>query len=141
MVPYCGGQRRSVRCGLPFQVVIEKHASEGFFGRDPVEVLLRLFRACVPGSRHAFVNSYSPARLLHQNEYVLEKAFVYGVVALSKWMGKETFPQGIFGQWPPTPPSDLVPPLKCPVVDVTDDVPPHLRVGAPAGSSTDRVSV
>ena len=78
-------------------------------GRDPVDPLNRLFSACVPSARRVFMNAYAPLRLLHMNDYVLEETCVYGVVALSKWLGEERFPVGVFGKWPPQPPDDLVP--------------------------------
>ena len=63
------------------------------------------------------------------NDYVMEKAFVYGIIALSKWLGKEKFPKGVYGTWPPPPPEDLA---VC-----VDDGPAHVRRGAPAASSCD----
>ena len=63
--------------------------------------------------------------MLHLNDYVLEKTFVYAILCLSKWLGADTFPQGIYGKWPPAPPKnlyscdpDVVP------VPVEDGVPP-----------------
>ena len=50
-----------------------------------------------------------PLRLLHVKDYVLEKAFVYGIVALSKWLGEERLPYGVYGQWPPKFPATLLP--------------------------------
>ena len=43
------------------------------------------------------------------NDYILEKAFVYGIVALSKWLGEERYPCGVYGQWPPPFPAGLAP--------------------------------
>ena len=51
--------------------------------------------------RQVLTGNYSPLRLLHINDYVLEKAFVYGIIALSKWLGEDLFAKGVFGQWPP----------------------------------------
>ena len=47
--------------------------------------------------------------MLHLNDYVLEKAFVYGILALSKWLGEKRFVYGVYGNWPPTFPEGLVP--------------------------------
>ena len=44
--------------------------------------------------------------MLHLNDYILEKTFVYANLCLSKWLGKEVSPQGIYF-WPPTAPADL----------------------------------
>ena len=37
-------------------------------------------------------------------------AFIYGVIAASKWLGKDKFPLGIYGAWPPALPADMLPP-------------------------------
>ena len=63
----------------------------------------------------------------------MEKAFVWGVIASSKWLGEGMFNDGVFGQWPPLAPATLVP--THPVGDIVD-VPPALRVGATPGSSS-----
>jgi len=87
------------------------------------------------------------------NDYVLEKTFVYGIVALSKWLGAGRFPQGVYGQWPPKMPAELVPrnhgsesfdvdptvPSQVPSLvghqgDV--DLPAHLSIGGSASSSS-----
>jgi len=106
--PFAGGTRRQVRCGLPFQELIDKEAPQHILGRDPVEQLYKLFSACVPHARRVFRGNNSPLRLLHVNDYVLEKTFVYGIVALSKWLGEERLPYGVYGQWPPKFPATLL---------------------------------
>ena len=92
---------------------------------------------------------YTPLRLLHANDYVMEKAFVYGILALSKWLGQGRYPQGIYGAWPPKIPRSQVPdnlaasavdliappPLPPPAEAPPDDRPRHLRRGRPAASS------
>ena len=115
------------------------------FGYDAVETLFRLCGRCVPYARRIFVGSHTPLRLLHQNDYILEKAFVYGIMALSKWLGRDRLPPGVYGKWPPKLPAKLVPtginiiqdgivqppPLPPPV-----DAPPHLRKREASSSST-----
>ena len=145
---FLGGPRRQVRCGLPFQEVIDTEAPQSILGRDPVDTLYRLFSACVPAARQVFVDAYRPLRLLHVNDYILEKAFVYGIVALSKWLGEERFPCGVYGQWPPPFPAGLAPRSEgAPPVDLEaltsapshvlalPELLPHLRQGSPASSS------
>ena len=136
-----------MRCGSPFQDLLSKEGAETHFGRDPVEALYRLFSACVPCARNVFTGVYRPLRLLHANEYVLDKAFVYGIVALSKWLGAERFRQGVYGQWPPTFPAALAahggaPPDKgSPHIDLEastgdDHHPRHEGVKSAASSSS-----
>ena len=143
---FLGGPRRQVRCGLPFQEVIDTEAPQSILGRDPVDTLYRLFEACVPSARRVFKNASSPLRLLHINDYILEKAFVYGIVALSKWLGEDRFPQGVYGHWPPrfpnTPVSEGAPPVDLEALTsapshvlALPELLPHLRQGSPASSS------
>ena len=85
--------------------------------------------------------------MLHVNDYVLEKTFVYGIVALSKWLGPECFPHGVYGHWPPKLPAKflpenlgsipvdlLAPPPLPPPAD--DGLPLRLRQGLPPASSS-----
>ena len=67
------------------------------------------------------------------NDYVIEKTFVYAVIALSKWLSEEWFPHGIYGNWPPKPPGDLMPKAMAPsLVDADVDL---VGVEPPASSS------
>ena len=68
--PCGGGQRRQVRCGLPFQQLIEDAVPQTVFGQDPVDTLMRLFSACVPEARRVFDGACRPLRLLHANDYI-----------------------------------------------------------------------
>ena len=110
--PRAGGPNRHVRCGVPFQGLIEKelpnHVSGG---RDPTETLMKLLCLCVPHARSIFLELRSPIRFLELNVYILDKTLVYIIVALSKWMGHKRYSSGIYGKWPPSPPDDLVPRL------------------------------
>jgi hypothetical protein len=159
--PFTGGPPRSVRCGLTFQELVDQEAPRSIqlvdkkpqlVAQDPVETLYRLFSACVPRARDVFTGPYGPLRLLHINDYVLEKTFVYGIVALSKWLGEERFPHGVYGKWPPKAPANLppryegsesvnldtiAPTLAPPLLAQKKDknLPPHLRIGSAAASS------
>ena len=125
--PFVGGGIRSVRCGIPFLDVIDRYAPPHLHAKDAVDTLRRLLAECVPHSSKIFAHSFSPWKLLHINEYVLEKAFVYAIMALSKWLGREFYPCGIFGKWPPPLPVDLT---------HDEDDAPHLRIGMAASSSS-----
>ena len=143
------GDSRKVTCGRYFEEMLRDVVPPQCFGNDAIETLYRLFAKCVPCARKIFIGSYTPRRLLHVNDYSLEKAFVYGMIALSKWLGQAQFPPGVYGSWPPklpvefvtdpslTMPEDIVepPPLPPPVNDALDDAPPHIRKrGAASGS-------
>ena len=104
-----GGPKTLVRCGLPFAAVAEVTAPPSQFSVDPVNTLFLLLKQCVPLAREVFTGIYHPNRLLLLNEYVFEKAFVYGIPLLSKWLGEAYFPQGIHGRWPPPTPAEVLP--------------------------------
>ena len=108
-VPFTGGPLHQLRCGLPFQELVDKSVGRTMFGQDAMETLYRLFSACVPCARRVFLGAYRPLRMLHMNDCILEKTFVYGIVALSKCLGEDSFPQGVYGQWPSQIPAGLVP--------------------------------
>ena len=103
------GARKKVRVGIHLQELLEKDAPRTMFGLDPVHSLERLFKRCVPCANRIFTGNYSPLRMLHLNDYVLEKAFVYGILALSKWLGEKRFVYGVYGKWPPPFPEGLLP--------------------------------
>ena len=103
------GVRKPVKLGIHFQELLEKDAAPTMFGKDPVHSLERIFKRCVPCAGRIFNGNYSPLRMLHVNDYVLEKAFVYGILALSKWLGEKSFVYGVYGKWPPTFPEGLLP--------------------------------
>ena len=105
--PTGGGQRRWVRCSLPFLSVLESVSAKTHFGVDPVEQLLVLLTACSPSARLVFVGPHSPARLFQMNDCVFEKAFIFAIIALSKCLGPDRFPQGIYGHWPPAAPGSF----------------------------------
>ena len=89
--------------------LFDDKGSGSHFGKDAVETLYKLFINTVPRARDVFQGKNTPLKLLHVNDYVMDKAFVYGIVSLSKWLGQETFPYGVFYKWPPACPADLLP--------------------------------
>ena len=102
-----GGVPRSIRCGEPFEAIIDREAPQPFNARNGPDMLLKLLEKCVPCARKIFSGHTSPMKLLHMNDYVIEKTFVFAVISLSKWLGKEWFSHGVFGDWPPIAPHDL----------------------------------
>ena len=132
------GRLHTVRCGLKFQQVVDQYAPLGSLVRDPVDCLLRLFQRFMPYATKIFIGHSSAMQLIAANEYVFEKAFVYGLVALSKWLGADRWPEGLYGSWPPPAPAHLresgalAPPT---FLEVETDE-PRDRIGAPAASST-----
>ena len=73
---------------------------------DPIKALNALLRSCFLLPHLIFNGSWSPQWLLHQSNYILDKAFVRAVIGVSKWLGEERFPDGLYGCWPPPAPAD-----------------------------------
>ena len=130
-----------VRCGVCFQQVVNDVHAQTYGAHNPVDTLLKLFQACGANrARDIFENGYSPLRMLAANDFVMEKAFLYGIICLSKWLSEDEFPQGVFGDWPPPVPDGLVAEWSAsaaaPAPSMHDaQLPPHTHVGAPAASS------
>jgi len=72
-------------------------------------MLMTLFEQCVPHARKIFAGNYAPMKLLHMNDYVIEKTFVYAMICLSKFLGELWFSCGVF-KWPPAPPPNVYAP-------------------------------
>ena len=83
--------------------------------KDAKNMLETLLSKCVPCSTRIFVGNYGVTKLLHMNEYVIEKTFVYAIMCLSKWLGPDIFTCGIY-RWPPLAPTDAL------VVSHADDM-------------------
>ena len=73
---------------------------------DPIKALNALLRSCFEMHHLIFTGSWSPYWLLHQSHYILDKAFVRAVIGVSRWLGEERFPDGLYGLWPPPAPAD-----------------------------------
>ena len=130
-----GSATKSIQCGEPFQDIIDRYAPPEKV-RVPQAMLMILFEQCVPHVRRIFAGNYAPMKLLHMNDYVIEKTFVYAMIVLSKFLGKNWFAWGVFS-WPPAPPSDVyasdpdiapVPdPGEMPLGPACSGLEPHLR--------------
>ena len=103
-------RRMPVRCSVAFWDVIERVHQSGVADggvsmgatREPVHALMTLLVACISTqARLIFTGNKGPLKLLHVNEYNLDKSFIYAMVVLSKIMGEHGFPCGLFGEWPP----------------------------------------
>ena len=126
-----GGHNRSVHCAQQFGNIIDTYAPQPMGVRDAKAALDTLLEQCVPYCSTIFCGNYTVMKLLHMNDYILEKTFVYAIFCLSKWLGKDNFSWGICGSWPPAAPTDL------PVSDPDVLHVPHAdEMPLPASSST-----
>ena len=96
------GKRHWVRYAPTFEHELRKVSTDpAALSLDPVGALHALLSAFVPCADQIFQGGYTPLRLLHMNDYVMEKAFVFAVIALSKWLGPDRWPMGFYETWPP----------------------------------------
>jgi hypothetical protein len=106
-MPGGGGKTTAVRCTRDFEWVLFGEAwAAQTRSNDVAHALAKLFDRILPSGSHLFFRRYNPHVLLETCDFVAHKAFVHGVVLLSKWLGPDHFPQGVFA-WPPVPPADI----------------------------------
>ena len=66
----------------------------------PQHQLYKLFDALVPDASKMLGRRHTVELLLHNNDYIMEKAFVHGIFLISRWLRPEWCPDGLFN-WPP----------------------------------------
>jgi hypothetical protein len=86
---------------------------------EPQEALMAVFQRIIPHARAIFMDNHSPLKILHRNDYIMDKAFVYGTLLLSKWFGPDRFAQGVYGDWPPPGPPAAADPASAPTDVIT----------------------
>ena len=64
VVPFWGTGRHAVRCGLPFQGLLDKEVPPTRSGRWPVDALLRAFSKCAPKARDIFTGGVLPPAVI-----------------------------------------------------------------------------
>ena len=121
-----------VRCSPKFAKTIDvalkkaasRHAGHGHRNaNDPVEAIKQLLVACIGSqAREIFVGDKGIRKILHINDFSLDKTFVYAIFMMSKFLGEHYWPCGVFGSWPPEP-------------EATVNVEPRDRVSASSSSS------
>ena len=117
---YDGGCRVKVRCGQESQRFLDPLFPRGRFGvtRDASQTLMQLWKRILPHAEHVFTGSYSPPRMFAHCDYIMEGAFLFGVIVLSKKLGNNRFPCGVYGRWPPELPEHLRPEPPSALIDV-----------------------
>ena len=108
------------------------HGSHGHRAdNDSSEVLQQVLVCCIGvDARDIFVGDKGIRKLLHINDYSLDKTFVYAIMVISTVLGYSYWPCGVFGTWPLEPP----PVLANTSVLATDNVEPRDRVSASSSS-------
>ena len=102
-----GGRRQPVRCTQEFEWVLfgQAWAREGR-SPDAGHALHNLLDRVVPRGATLFQRRYTPPVLLATCDGIAPKAFVHAIILLSKWLGEDRFPEGVFA-WPPPVPAEV----------------------------------
>ena len=130
------GTSHWVKCSAAFHEITNEVLGDGAGGhRHAPGVLEKIFKKIIPKGDVIFGpgSRTSGNFLLGHNDFIIEKAFVYGVYCLSKWLGQELFPQGIYGVWPPRAPSHIH--RRPPPISVDEDSSNEESSGGVASSS------
>ena len=96
--------RLSVRSSKEFEWILFRNAWAGSSRNDVAYMLVKLMDRIAPQASDLFRTRYTGQVMLAWADGVVEKAFVYAVILLSKWLGAERFPRGVH-HWPPAKPS------------------------------------
>ena len=110
------GHTRVLRCSASFDAFLDELLGSPWEKteektKDALDSLKRLLERSAPGSSTIiFSGRNSLHRMLHLNDYVLDKTYVCCIVLSSKWLRSNRFPNGIY-EWPPSLPASLLPVL------------------------------
>ena len=99
------GKRLSMRSSKEFEWILFRNAWASSSRNEVAYMLLKLMDRIAPQASDLFRSRYTGQVILDWADGVAEKAFVYAVILLSKWLGAERFPHGVH-HWPPAAPSN-----------------------------------
>lgn len=103
-----GGRRVQVRCTRPFEwALFQEHWAQEALSPEPARALVVLFDQIVPHGSDLLGRQFPPRLLLEHAGFEAHHAFVVGVILISKWLGEDLFPRGVYS-WPPPVPDNLV---------------------------------
>jgi hypothetical protein len=106
------GKKQRVMCSAHFERYLQRVdcGQNGNKTKDAMKSLMTLLNQTVPlAVRYIFKDSQELHRILHLNDYVLDKAFVYCILWVSKAMTEKYFRHGVHC-WPPKAPSAVMQP-------------------------------
>jgi hypothetical protein len=93
--------RHSVKSSKDFEWFLFNSSWASGSHNDTPHMLHRLWGRLVPDGHTLFQHRYTAQILLHDSQYVVEKAFIHGVWLLYHWLGPGWLPGGEF-RWPPS---------------------------------------
>ena len=126
------GSRLPVRSSKEFEWTLFKNAWASSTKNDVAYMLVKFLDRICPQASDLFRSRYTGQVILAWADGVAEKAFVYAVILLSKWLGADRFPCGVH-HWPPVAPSASSPsassssPASCSVAAAS--LAPHVIAG------------
>ena len=106
------GKKHRVMCSAQFERYLKRVdcGQNGQKTKDAMKSLRTLLDQTVPlAARYIFKDSEELHRIFHLNDYVLDKAFVYCIIWVSKAMTEPFFKHGVHC-WPPKAPSAAMQP-------------------------------
>ena len=106
------GKKQRVMCSAHFERYLQRVdcGQNGKKTKDAMKSLMTLLDQTVPlAVRYIFKDATELHRILHLNDYVLDKAFVYCILWVSKAMTAQFFKHGVHC-WPPKAPSAAMQP-------------------------------
>ena len=133
-------QKHAVRMSVGFSDVLTQTDKRppNAQSRDPITSLTYVFQAIIPFSRDIFAPNLRLGlhKLLGRNNYIMEAAFVAGVIGLSRFLGEKKFPPGVYS-WPPPCPEfpDLAPSPSAPASSSACSASPAAVSGASSSSA------
>ena len=95
-----GRTRIAVRCPRDFEWLVFQNRWAAEHSEDAALMLAKLWGKLWPSSSVMFCRRYTAAQLITAADGQVQKAFVHSVILMSKWLGPEGFPCGVF-VWPP----------------------------------------
>ena len=102
-----------VRCSPQFNTVLGTYYKETAMTKRNAEgALLEVFKVCIPKPAEIFAAPVSLKHLLVLNDYNMDMTFVHCAIMLSKRLGPDCYPCGVFGLWPPEPPPGAIPAIE-----------------------------
>ena len=87
--------RHTVRCSKTFEWLLYNGTWAGGVPQDAAYMLGSLLDRVLPNGKQLFRSRYTVQVLLHDNQYVVEKAFINAVFLMYRWLGPHWLP----GQW------------------------------------------
>ncbi len=99
-----GGVRRAVRCCKDFEWLLFRNGWAADSRNDASCMLVKLLDRILPQGSTLFRQRHTVQVMMNATDNILEMTFVFAVVLLSKWLGPDRFPHGVFA-WPPPIPA------------------------------------